>query len=1272
MPNPDVIAAFQSIFDSENSIAQKLRRAAKLLASTPAHIPTLERCLKEAALHADSIKYKEPAEIASPFHRFLAYALTAQKNPKAPEQAVIEVACETYFSKRYTFLGALSLEGTFTKETFISDTATFIKKSANEITLVKAFWPTTPEALAAFSVKIEKPESIQACFAHFKEKAENGVITDKMSLDDCANLLFAKALLAKFETAVLPKLGDDKAVNEALIRQFLKERTDTNQKTGYTGSPDSLANQFCVGLAVCCIDKDALALNFNQSLWQMLMPNIMGVHNIEDNQAWPPYGAAPLDDDLLAGKEGKLWSYPFLLGASQSTGVFANWQNKPLPEECEDEAENIAKLLALPLFQNKPSPETWYRVFAFRPEHRDFWLTQQAALSEKKPIENLFEFFTGLDAVLDKFKQNENDPTDVEFDISYEGQKAISPFLETWHAFLKQKSGQAFEEMATGKETPLQKNIKTLVEVMKNLIQPGNVKQHIRSCFRENHDTLSAVLEGEDKASVSAMLIDFQISKTFRPAPELSKTCVGRDDVPHDAELYSRMTQGGMSRAVLRENLLNEIVSAMPAAATLPDLICAAQEWVQAEKIEARDKALFNFVYEINDPDKRTQFLKPFLEQNLPFDNTLENYSLKIKMLHLVSEHHRAQRMSTDLINHIPNLRLNVTGFRLLSSIDELAQNEAIMAALSEDGKTLSALVKNRSDFEYFLETLPDAQRDSFIESFDNQALKAMVETAHDFMAIVEEIPETRRDSFVASFSQEKLKQFLQNPDDFSYVVAMLPDARRDSFIASFDNQVLKTFVQNPNTFSYVVAVLPDARCDSFIASFDNQVLKTFVQNPNIFSYVVAMLPDARRDSFIASFDNRLLKTMVKTARHFTAIVEKIPETRLDSFFNSFDNHELITLTKTARDFSAIAKALPEAQRDLFFTYFDQETLKKFIQNPNDFLDVVKRLPTDRRYSLITSYDNQALKTFGQNADAFSYVVLTLPDARRDAFLASFDDQSLKALIKEGSHFLYAVQALSETRKDSFIASFEVEALNFLVQNAKDFSYVMKVLPESRKHSFVESFYDHKLKTFVKNFRDFTTIVETLSETRRDSFLASLKDSADLKTYRYRYVIKKMMADLLQAMRTPLSHHVANRWRFAGTAVILTGAAFAAGYLLSNASIIAITVGTLTGAALTGGIFAAAALLIMLAVALALYHSQVFSQKPELMSVDSAVPSPSSTVSSSDNALTASASPLLFTDGIESGPTQAAAAGPISNNRKKAAGTNDDASRGAVKSSHAS
>jgi len=1067
MPNPDVIAAFQSIFDSENNIAQKLRRAAALLTSTPAHITALEYHLKEAALHADSIKYKEPAEIASPFHRFLAYALTAQKNPKAPEQAVIEVACETYFSKRYTFLGALSLEGTFTKETFISDTATFIKKSANEITLVKAFWPTTPEALAAFSVKIEKPESIQACFAHFKEKAENGVITDKMSLDDCANLLFAKALLAKFETAVLPKLGDDKAVNEALIRQFLKERTDTNQKTGYTGSPDSLANQFCVGLAVCCIDKDALALNFNQSLWQMLMPNIMGVHNIEDNQAWPPYGAAPLDDDLLAGKEGKLWSYPFLLGASQSTGVFANWQNKPLPEECEDEAENIAKLLALPLFQNKPSPETWYRVFAFRPEHRDFWLTQQAALSEKKPIENLFEFFTGLDAVLDKFKQNENDPTDVEFDISYEGQKAISPFLETWHAFLKQKSGQAFEEMATGKETPLQKNIKTLVEVMKNLIQPGNVKQHIRSCFRENHDTLSAVLEGEDKASVSAMLIDFQISKTFRPAPELSKTCVGRDDVPHDAELYSRMTQSGMSRAVLRENLLNEIVSAMPAAATLPDLICAAQEWVQAEKIEARDKALFNFVYEINDPDKRTQFLKPFLEQNLPFDNTLENYSLKIKMLHLVSEHHRAQRMSTDLINHIPNLRLNVTGFRLLSSIDELAQNEAIMAALSEDGKTLSALVKNRSDFEYFLETLPDAQRDSFSASFDNHALKALI----------------------------------SDVDDFEYFANSLPEAQHDSFIASFDDNELKNLSEN--------------------------------------------------------------------FRDFIIISGTIPKERLALFIGSFDLHEL----------------------------------KAFSNDPNSFTVIVNMLPNERQVLLVASFENKELSIFSGNTTQFLRITALLPEPRRTSFIEYLDDRALNALIKDRLDFESITEALPITRQAAFIASFDNQTLNSFAQSRQDLEYIVALLSKADRASFFESFDNQALNSLIYSNEDFEYIAELLSEARRALFFADL-DSAALNWYRFKYVIKKP--------------HVANRWRFGSTAVILTGAAFAAGYLLSNAGIIAIAVGTLTGAALTGGIFAAAAILIMLAVGLALYHSQVFSKKSDLIPVGSVIPSLSSKVNSSD------------------------------------------------------
>jgi len=1350
MPTLDAIAAFQAIFDSADSIAQKLHQAATLLASTPIHITTLERYMREASFHTDYLKHKEPAEVATPFHRFLAYVLVAQKHPTELEKSLIEIACKDYFLKRYTFLGTLSLDGAFTKKTFFSDDAVFIKESANQIALVKAFWPTTPEALAAFSVKVEKPESTQACFAHFKEKAENGVITDKMSLDDCANLLFAKTIVTKFETEVLPKLGDDKAVNEALIRQFLKERTDTNQKTGYTGSPDSLANQFCVGLALSCIDKAFTDLDFNQTLWQMLMPNIIGAHNLEDHEAWPPYGTALLDNDLLRGKEGKIWSYPFLLGTSQTTGIFAHWQNKPLPADCQNEAENIKSLFSLLPFQDKPSPETWQRVFTFRPEHRDFWATQQATLSEKKPIENLFDFFTDVNAVLDKFKRNENDPASIGTDISAEGHKAITPLLETWHAFLKQASGIAFVAMANGKETPLQKNIKTLVTVMNHLIQPGNVQHHSHSCFDSNHRTLNPVLKGKDTAALENMLRDFQISKTFRPAPELSKIQLGgRDNLPYNAALYSRMAQSGQSRAVLRKNLLDEIVSAPPAATTLPGLIRAGQEWVQTAKIEARDKALFNFIFEINNPEKRTQFLKPFLEHNLPFDNTLENYLLTIKMLQCLDVHPHIQMLTDALIKQLPQLSLSVAGYRLLSSTIDSAQKEAVMAALGAvapvlealargeyiafamwsipsekrgdvlarfDNQALMALVKSAYDFKCIAEILPETQYDVFIASFDDQALMALVKSGYDFKCIAEILPETQRDVFIASFDNETLMALVKSPYDFKCIAEILPETQRDVFIASFDNETLMALVKSPYDFKCIAEILPETQRDVFIASVDNETLMALVKSPYDFKCIAEILPETQRDVFIASFDNETLMALAKDIYDFKEIAKVLPEARLAAF----DNKALKVFVKNIDNFTYIAKALPKTQRDVFIVSFDDQALMALVENIAGFKEIAAVLPEAR----LAAFDNQALKVLVKNASAFELfakgfsearraalcnetlralvksaydftsIAAVLPKTRRDAFTQSFDDQALmalvenvagfkeiaavlpearlaafdnqalkvlvkhayafelfakglsearcaalcnetlRALVKSAYDFTSIAAVLPKTRRDAFTQSFDDQALMALVENVYGFKEIAAVLPEARlaafdnqalkvlvKHAsafelFAKGFSEARraalcnetLMALVKSASGFKCIAEVLPKTRRDAFIASF-DYATLKTYHFKYVLTKMKVDLLHTMRTPVSTHVANRWRFGGMALTLSGAAFAAGYLLSNAGIIAITIGTLTGAVFTGGLFAAAALLIMLAVALALYHSQVFSKKSDPMPVGSVTPS---------------------------------------------------------------
>jgi len=1188
MPTLDAIAAFQAIFDSADSIAQKLHQAATLLASTPIHITTLERYMREASFHTDYLKHKEPAEVATPFHRFLAYVLVAQKHPTELEKSLIEIACKDYFLKRYTFLGTLSLDGAFTKKTFFSDDAVFIKESANQIALVKAFWPTTPEALAAFSVKVEKPESTQACFAHFKEKAENGVITDKMSLDDCANLLFAKTIVTKFETEVLPKLGDDKAVNEALIRQFLKERTDTNQKTGYTGSPDSLANQFCVGLALSCIDKAFTDLDFNQTLWQMLMPNIIGAHNLEDHEAWPPYGTALLDNDLLRGKEGKIWSYPFLLGTSQTTGIFAHWQNKPLPADCQNEAENIKSLFSLLPFQDKPSPETWQRVFTFRPEHRDFWATQQATLSEKKPIENLFDFFTDVNAVLDKFKRNENDPASIGTDISAEGHKAITPLLETWHAFLKQASGIAFVAMANGKETPLQKNIKTLVTVMNHLIQPGNVQHHSHSCFDSNHRTLNPVLKGKDTAALENMLRDFQISKTFRPAPELSKIQLGgRDNLPYNAALYSRMAQSGQSRAVLRKNLLDEIVSAPPAATTLPGLIRAGQEWVQTAKIEARDKALFNFIFEINNPEKRTQFLKPFLEHNLPFDNTLENYLLTIKMLQCLDVHPHIQMLTDALIKQLPQLSLSVAGYRLLSSTIDSAQKEAVMAALGAVAPVLEALARGEY-IAFAMWSIPSEKRGDVLARFDNQALMALVKSAYDFKCIAEILPETQYDVFIASFDDQALMALVKSGYDFKCIAEILPETQRDVFIASFDNETLMALVKSPYDFKCIAEILPETQRDVFIASVDNETLMALAKDIYDFKEIAKVLPEAR----LAAFDNKALKVFVKNIDNFTYIAKALPKTQRDVFIVSFDDQALMALVENIAGFKEIAAVLPEAR----LAAFDNQALKVLVKNASAFELFAKGFSEARRAALC----NETLRALVKSAYDFTSIAAVLPKTRRDAFTQSFDDQALMALVENVYGFKEIAAVLPEAR----LAAFDNQALKVLVKHASAFELFAKGFSEARRAALC----NETLMALVKSASGFKCIAEVLPKTRRDAFIASF-DYATLKTYHFKYVLTKMKVDLLHTMRTPVSTHVANRWRFGGMALTLSGAAFAAGYLLSNAGIIAITIGTLTGAVFTGGLFAAAALLIMLAVALALYHSQVFSKKSDPMPVGSVTPS---------------------------------------------------------------
>ncbi|MFI4956514.1 MAG: hypothetical protein ACHQAX_04835 [Gammaproteobacteria bacterium] len=91
------------------------------------------------------------------------------------------------------------------------------------------------------------------------------------------------------------------------IQKFLEKIPYRFSRAGYTGSPFTVFNTLCAQLAWLCVDKTKP--DAQEQFWKNLYPEIRGVMDGLNDNDWPLYGEAILDDALANGQPGKLINY---------------------------------------------------------------------------------------------------------------------------------------------------------------------------------------------------------------------------------------------------------------------------------------------------------------------------------------------------------------------------------------------------------------------------------------------------------------------------------------------------------------------------------------------------------------------------------------------------------------------------------------------------------------------------------------------------------------------------------------------------------------------------------------------------------------------------------------------------------------------------------------------------------------------------------------------------------------------------------------------------
>jgi len=680
------------------------------------------------------------------FAPFLAYALAMVQPNMAnqSETAHIKKAFEFLFPK-FTLAYTEAFFQNYTKEDFLAARYGFWNTGTYALTVFKsAPLPNTdPIALpvpSSDNFAATVLNSYQACKQEIASKSAD-------SIDAFASKLYNETVLEYFETTVLPDF-DTLALEEqkTKVTAFLRNRPHRFDKGGYTASPTDPANLFCVELAQTFIDPSRS--DKNRALWEQLLHEVTGTHGFAESDDWPAYGQALLDDNLAHGQAGRLWSFPFLVHHCQSTEVFAQFQNTPLPDKRTilPVPDSQKWLIEFPK-SSLPSANTWERIVNFMPTHFNFWTSQFAAITEQSEFQNLAEFFEIVKNILNKYKSDYTDGRGE--DIGTEGNEAIAPYLRAYKDFTQQNRGQAFLKFAERKDT--NPKIHELTIVMRNLLDPMHLPDPLDSCFNRNHKRTQDNLTEEVKTA----LIDFEISPSMRTAPALS--AMGHDLLPHDNKTLETAIEA-FSQSASDAVILTDINKLKDDAPILEKIFQIRQQRLLAQSSPIM--ALHNFFFQIEALAKRQAFLAPFLANDaeklhglLNSRNTpLNEYLLAIKMLQNISEWGLANTlfekmlgaMADHNVDELNNLFLNI--WRTLASKEQKAALIEKMVALGQHEFVRNIPPKLSSE----------AERVEFARHVDAFPALAMLKSTKIFVAKIQRMYRVAPQEWSTLYSQNK------------------------------------------------------------------------------------------------------------------------------------------------------------------------------------------------------------------------------------------------------------------------------------------------------------------------------------------------------------------------------------------------------------------------------------------------------------------------------------------------------------------------------------
>jgi hypothetical protein len=379
------------------------------------------------------------------------------------------------------------------------------------------------------------------------------------------------------------------------LKAWIGSRDVRACRAGYTGTPYSAVNALCAQIAWLCIDKTEK--NAEESFWKILYPEITGVLDGMDNDQWPVYGEALLDETAP-----RLINYRGMVEHSDRiTGEGKNDQ----------------------------------RIQFFCEDHLNFWaiprLERKAAGSTLTTLKfkNYYEFFCEMSRVLRRWSALTLGAA-VEENIPPQGYMDIAPFQQVLiaHKHLRSTVFPKIQIAGANLGNVVARLIPEDKDQNNKLIK--NVERHrnaAETCFAGNKEFLDKILKNETcQRSLEAISLEgVDIPSSF----DGTKKMQGRDKLYYLPRHYAHLKLNELSDNDLIELIKNHDKQVVK-------LSVLADEFKHRLKATPfKGKMLYDRVFQLNDRTLQVAFLKALLGEDLDFAPVLDTFESSLYALKL-------------------------------------------------------------------------------------------------------------------------------------------------------------------------------------------------------------------------------------------------------------------------------------------------------------------------------------------------------------------------------------------------------------------------------------------------------------------------------------------------------------------------------------------------------------------------------------------------------------------------------------------------------------